>query len=164
MKTVFLVRHAKSSWDHMGIDDIDRPLNERGLRDAPFMANLLKQRTAAPDRLVSSPANRAFTTATFFANAFQIDPADILKDASIYEAYTEELMYVIQHFDPQWNTICLFGHNPGFTNVANLFSSDFIPNIPTCGIVKLTGVVDDWSEFAGKKVKVDAFYYPKLYY
>lgn len=164
MKTIFLIRHAKSSWDQPLLKDIDRPLNKRGFRDAPFMANMLSHKIKAPDQLISSPAKRAFTTATYFAEAFKIKPADIQREKGIYEAYTQELLYLVQHLDSSLDTVCLFGHNPGFTSLANQFATDFIDNVPTCGIVEIAGDIDDWSEFQKKKVAVKAFYFPKQFY
>ena len=77
MKTIYFIRHAKSSWDHFGISDKDRPLNDRGEQDAPRMAQLLKEKGVQPDQLVSSPAKRAFTTATYFAKAFDTPPSQL---------------------------------------------------------------------------------------
>lgn len=164
MKTIFLIRHAKSSWDSPELRDIDRPLNKRGLRDAPFMASMLSHKISTPDQLISSPANRAFTTATYFAKAFKIPPGDIKQEKGIYEAYAQELLYIVQHLDPAWNTVCLFGHNPGFTNFANQFTKDFIDNIPTCGIVEIAGDLDNWADFTKKQAAVKAFYIPKQFY
>lgn len=164
MKTIFLIRHAKSSWDQPLLKDIDRPLNKRGFRDAPFMANMLSHKIKVPDRLISSPAKRAFTTATYFAEAFKVEPANIQQERGIYEAYAQELLYLIQQLDSSLDTVCLFGHNPGFTNLANQFTSDFIDNVPTCGIVEIAGDITDWSEFQKKKVAVKAFYVPKQFY
>ena len=89
MKTIYFIRHAKSSWADMSLRDIQRPLNARGLRDAPFMAKMLKGRGVQLDAIVSSPANRAFTTATYFAEAFGLKSADIIVKQDIYEAFTE---------------------------------------------------------------------------
>lgn len=163
MKTLFLIRHAKSSWDNPSLKDFDRPLNKRGFRDAPFMARMLAKKMSAPDKLVSSPAKRAFTTATYFAEAFGIHGDDIHQDVAIYEAYTTELLYIINRLDPSWDTVCLFGHNPGFTNLANQFTDEVIPNIPTCGIVQISGAIKDWQDFRPDKVALRAFYYPKQF-
>lgn len=164
MKTIFLIRHAKSSWDSPELRDINRPLNNRGSRDAPFMASMLSHKISTPDQLISSPANRAFTTATFFAKAFKIPQEDIKQEKGIYEAYAQELLYIVQHLDPTWDTVCLFGHNPGFTNFANQFAKDFIDNVPTCGIVEIAGDVENWAGFTKKAAAVKAFYFPKQFY
>lgn len=163
MKTIFLIRHAKSSWDNPSLRDFDRPLNKRGFRDAPFMAQFLSKKTPAPDKLVSSPAKRAFTTATYFAEAYGLTSDNIHQEIGFYEAYSQELLFIIQRLQPEWNTVFLFGHNPGFTNLANQFATDFIANIPTCGIAEISGPIEDWKDFQKGKVKLKNFYYPKQF-
>ena len=165
MKTVYLIRHAKSSWEDMSLRDIDRPLNKRGFRDAPFMANLLKGKGAQPDALISSPANRAFTTATYFAKAFEVATEDIIVNESIYEAYGSDVVKIIRNLDDNLNTVCLFGHNPTFTSLANNFSKrEYIPNVPTCGIVKIEATVNSWKSFSEENTQLADFYYPKQYF
>ena len=99
MKTVYFVRHAKSSWSNPALDDHDRPLNSRGKRDAPFMAKVLKGKGARPDLIVTSTANRAQTTALHFAKEFDISPGDVMLRPEIYEAYSEQVMEVIRSLD-----------------------------------------------------------------
>ena len=165
MKTIYLVRHAKSSWEDMSLRDIDRPLNKRGLRDAPFMANLLKGKGAKPQAIVSSPANRAFTTAGYFAKAFDIPADDIIVKPEIYEAFSADIFKVIHELPENLNTICLFGHNPTFTNVANLFAkTDYIPNVPTCGICRIDSKAQQWTEFDPANSSLTEFHYPKQYF
>jgi len=164
MRTLYLIRHAKSSWAEAGLKDFDRPLNARGLRDAPFMATLLKGKGVALDRIVSSPANRAFTTATFFAEAFDINIESIQKKQEIYEAYPEDIKGVIESFDDEWEHVAMFGHNPGFTHVANVFASDYIANMPTCAIVQISMIDGQWSNFYDGNASVRAFYFPKQYF
>ena len=95
MKTVFFIRHAKSSWEDPSLRDHDRPLNKRGLRDAPFMSKLLVGKGILADKIVSSPANRAYTTATSFAEAMKIAEEDILVRPAIYEAFPQEVLRVL---------------------------------------------------------------------
>ena len=165
MKTVYLVRHAKSSWADMSLRDIDRPLNKRGFRDAPFMAKMLKGKGARPDALVSSPANRAFTTASYFAKAIDWSPEDIVVEKDIYEAYVSDLFEIVRSLSEEWDTICLFGHNPTFTSFANRFGGrDYIPNIPTCGIVRIESDCKQWSDFSEENSRLVEFHYPKQYF
>ena len=163
MKTLYLIRHAKSSWADSALRDIDRPLNKRGLRDAPFMAQLLKGKGAAPDAVVSSPARRAYTTALYFAEAFGIDAAAVVQEPQVYEASWYDIQAVVRAFDPSWNTVLLFGHNPTFTAAANQFYDDYLPNLPTCGIVQLRLSIDDWTAFGPGTGTVGAIHYPKEY-
>lgn len=164
MKKLFIIRHAKSSWADPSLRDFDRPLNKRGLRDAPFMAKMMVGKGIRPDQIVSSPANRAITTAGYFAEAQGISRKDIQIKHDIYEAYPEVLLSMIQRFDNDWNTVFIFGHNPGFTYLANLFEGEYLANIPTCGIVEVTTPIDDWQRLAAETGKMTAFYYPKQYF
>lgn len=163
MKVIYFVRHAKSNWDDPQLRDIDRPLNERGKRDAPFMAQLLKNKGVEPDALVSSPANRAFTTATYFAAAFGKKETDIQVIKGIYEADSITLMQILKKLPESWNTILIFGHNPTFTDVVNQFHGKMIPNVPTCGIVKIEDTAQTWQAFGSNDAKITEFYYPKQY-
>jgi phosphohistidine phosphatase len=164
MKTVFFVRHAKSSWENPSLRDIERPLNQRGLRDAPFMAKLLRGKGVTPDRLLSSPAKRAMATAAFFAEAFDIDETDIESRAEIYEAFPETLLDIIRTFPAAWSNVLIFGHNPTFTSLVNLFSNRYIANVPTCGIVEVGAAIDDWRDFAPRTGKIANYYYPKQFF
>jgi phosphohistidine phosphatase len=161
MRTLFLIRHAKSSWDHPGLRDFDRPLNERGQNDAPRMAQMLVKEGVKPDLLVSSPAKRAITTANFFATSFGISPEDIQREPSIYEAFPQEIHRIISGLPDDRQTVMLFGHNPTFTDVANRFTEDFIENVPTCGVVKITSTAENWDKFYEGNAKVTACYFPK---
>jgi phosphohistidine phosphatase len=162
MKSLFLVRHAKSSWDFPEMDDHDRPLSERGKRDAPRMAEWLRGQGAQPDALVSSTARRARKTAQHFAKSFGVDKDEIVRRSAIYEAGPGALLRVIQEMDDEWDTVFFFGHNPGFTSLANLFSGKFIDNVPTCGVVRLEAEVSHWADFGPRNAKQRAFYYPKM--
>jgi len=164
LKIVYLIRHAKSSWENPALTDFQRPLNPRGLRDAPFMAKLLRDKGVEPDLLVSSPANRALTTATFFADAFGVKPEEIVRKADIYEAYPSDILQIIAELPTESAVVLLFGHNPTFTSIANHFTPDeFIDNIPTCGIVKIEAATDDWKTF-GSTGKATAFHFPKQFF
>jgi phosphohistidine phosphatase len=164
MKTLYLVRHAKSSWAEPDLTDMERPLNKRGNRDAPFMAKLLKARGAVPDAFVSSPANRAMTTARFFSNEFGVSPKGIVQKPEIYEATAGMIIDMVGQFSDHWKTVVLFGHNPTFTTLANLFSDRFIPNVPTCGIIHIESDIKNWATFEAGKGKVIDFHFPKQYF
>ena len=165
MKTVYFVRHAKSSWaNYPAVDDIDRSLNKRGFRDAPFMASLVAGKGAVPDAIVSSPAVRAHTTAKYFAKEFNIAEEDIVIRPELYHAGHWQILEVVQSLSGDWGTVFVFGHNPGFTDVANLFSVHSIANVPTCGVVKVCAEVDNWANFIPDNGRVEAFHYPKQYF
>lgn len=161
MKTLYLIRHAKSSWDDFMLTDRQRPLNERGLRDAPTMAAMLAKQGVVPDGLVSSPAVRAHTTAGFFADALGISRDDIELNPMIYESNQATILQIISTWPDHWNTVCIFGHNPTFTDVANLFPGQAIDNIPTSGIVRLDSTASTWHTFSRQNTRIGAFLYPK---
>ena len=164
MKTLFLIRHAKSSWDDPLLSDKDRPLNKRGHRDAPFMGQLLAEKGVQPDLLLSSHANRAFTTALYFASALGMDRDVVLVDEAIYEASPGDLFRIIQQLPDEKQVVLLFGHNPGFTLLANYFQGFHFANVPTCGIVQLDLDIDKWQDMAPEKGRMSNFYFPKQYF
>ncbi|MCB0572915.1 MAG: histidine phosphatase family protein [Phaeodactylibacter sp.] len=164
MKTIYFVRHAKSSWDNPTLRDIDRPLNKRGLRDAPFMAKLIKSKGVRPGLLVSSPAVRAITTARFFAEALGIDKGQIEQDKRVYEAYPEDILEIVQEFSDDCSVAFLFGHNPTLTTVANMFAEDYIANLPTCSVVQVDADIDSWQGFREGKGRISGFFYPKQFF
>ena len=134
MKTLYLARHAKSSWDDPGQSDFDRPLNARGQHDAPRMAHYLLEHHVRPDRILTSPAMRARTTATIYHETL----GGILKeDDRIYEASVTSLLYLAQEALESAETLMLVGHNPGLTELANLLGDAPIYNLQTSGVVGL---------------------------
>ena len=145
MKTLVLVRHAKSSWDHPGVSDHDRPLNGRGQRDAPEMGRRLAEQGFAPDRILSSTALRARTTAQLIAEALGLDAADIILDERLYAASADEVLRVIGELDSEVGTAMVVGHNPETASLAHRFSSD-IHEMPTCAVAEFTFDVDAWYE------------------
>jgi len=164
MKQVIFIRHAKSSWDNPSLRDIDRPLNSRGLRDAPFMAQLMAGKALRVDALVSSPARRAMDTAQYFAKAFDVENNDIQQVASLYHADPEEVLSVIQNLEASLGSILIFGHNPGYTELANFFSPEYIGNVPTCGIFEVIAPVEHWKDFNQDSGRMVAFHYPKQFF
>lgn len=163
MKMLYLIRHAKSSWDYPELMDFDRPLGARGLRDAPFMAQMIRDEGIVPDKLVSSPAKRAISTAIFFAQAQGIPAGEILQNKKIYHAYSEDILRIARDWSDDWNTVFLFGHNPTFTSVANFFAEEYIDNVPTCGIVAIELEADRWGGLKKRAGTVKKFWYPKQF-
>lgn len=160
-KTLFLVRHAKSDWSFPHLRDIDRPLNERGLRDAPAMAQHLAKLGIQPSLFVSSPAVRALTTAAIFKATLDLDGEDFLVRDEIYEAGTSSLLQVVNQLHPRADVVFMFGHNPGFTMFANLFPGGNFDNIPTCGVVRMDSNIQFWEDFGPSTASVTAHYFPK---
>ncbi|RMD75414.1 MAG: hypothetical protein D6818_01735, partial [Bacteroidetes bacterium] len=112
MKHLYLIRHAKSSWDYPELRDIERSLNKRGRRDAPFMASLLHGKGVRPDLLLSSPATRAYSTAVYFAEALGYPVEQIRVEPVIYHGGEDDILALVRGLDDQLGTVLLFGHNP----------------------------------------------------
>lgn len=161
MKTLYLVRHAKSSWDNPDLPDYDRPLNQRGLRDAPEIGRRLALMKTYVEVMLSSPANRAYTTASIIALILNYPQMDIATDEAIYHADRSELVDVLKKQDPGISTLMLYGHNPGLTDLANYLAGADIDNIPTCGVVAIQLQIIDWSSITKNSGKVLFFEYPK---
>jgi len=161
-KKISFVRHAKSSWTDPSLADIDRPLNSRGLRDRDLMSAKFKSLFSIPDLLISSPAKRAYSTATTFAKAFGYSTADIHVEKRLYHADIDDFESVILEQDNTLHSLMIFSHNPGLTYLANDYAANFIDNVPTTGIFTLESQVSNWLDFFKKSELID-FIYPKMY-
>jgi len=162
MKTLYLVRHAKSYWKDQSIPDFDRPLNNRGKRDAPSMGEVLKNKKVKLDLIISSPAKRAMKTALAIADKLGYPEKKILYNEELYEASSSTLIKVVNKLDEKYDSVMIFGHNPGLTLMNNHISNNYIDNITTCGIVALQ-LDNKWSEVDKNSCKFLFFEYPKLY-
>lgn len=145
MKTLFLVRHAKSSRDDPSLSDRDRPLDERGQRDAPSMGKRLAKRDARPDLLVSSPALRALTTAQLVAEEVGYKRKDIVVDARLYASSPDDLLAVIRALDKKLDRVMLVGHNPEFSELAHRLSSEIVA-MPTSAVAEFSFDTKAWSD------------------
>ena len=163
VKTLYINRHAKSSWDLQYQRDFDRPLNKRGQRDAPHMAQVFADNSAEVDLIVSSPAERALVTARFFADSLDIPHDSILIDKRIYEASTKDLMAVINELDDQYNKVILFGHNPGFAYLVQFLTGEFV-NMATCAIAGVNLHVDTWKAVSTDTGSLFVYDYPKNHF
>lgn len=163
MKTLYLIRHAKSSWENRNISDFERGLNDRGKRDAPFMAKLLKEKNTAIDLILSSPANRALSTAKIFAKEFDITSDNIIEEDNIYEADRNDLLKILMETNNSVNNLILFGHNPGITYLSNYLCNFETDNMPTCGIICMQLDFDSWKYLGNKTCSFKFFEYPKKY-
>jgi len=162
MKTLYLIRHAKSSWKNARIADIERPLNSRGKRDAPFIGELLASKKIKPALIITSPAKRAKKTAETIAGKIGYSKKNIVYEDNIYEAGSHELLDVIKNINNKFDSAMLFGHNPGFTMLHNFLCKHYIDNIPTSGVVALE-FESPWNEIEKNSAKFLFFEYPKLY-
>jgi len=158
-----LVRHAKSSWSSPQLIDHDRPLNNRGVRDAPVMAKQVLKLFGVPDLLVSSTAKRALTTAKVFKKEMKLTDDKLEEIAELYHASIEDTMEVISEIQEDAKFAMIFGHNPTMTYLANSFPGDMIDNVPTCGVLLLESSASSWDNVNISNTKRLDFIYPKMY-
>jgi phosphohistidine phosphatase len=161
MKTLLIVRHAKSSWERFDQPDLERPLNDRGKKDAPDMAQRLKEKEIRVDLFVSSHAKRARKTAKLFAEEYKVDKNDILIREELYEASLETFYKVVASLPDKENVVALFSHNPGITEFVNSLTNVRIDDMPTCGVFAVSADINSWSEFREATRQFLFFDYPK---
>ena len=157
---LYVVRHAKSSWAEPWMADFDRPLNDRGEKDAPEMALRIQSKGIKPDLIISSPAKRAKTTALAFASQLGYAEKSILYKDNIYEADVETIFSIIRDIPSSYSHVFLFGHNPTFTYFVNELADVRIDNIPTCGVAAIV-ITGEWSEAGAESGSLVWFDYPK---
>ena len=160
MKTLFLIRHAKSSRDDPALADKDRPLNDRGQRDAPKMGKRLAKRHVAPDLILSSPATRALKTAQIIAKKLDYKRKNILVNDRLYAVEASELLDVLRKLGDAVECAMLVGHNPELTELAHRLSSK-INRMPTCAVAELTFDAKSWSRIGKDKPVNVALDYPR---
>tara|TARA_B100001964_G_C14170482_1_gene571191 strand:+ start:913 stop:1416 length:504 start_codon:yes stop_codon:yes gene_type:complete len=161
LKNLYLTRHAKSSWGNPGLADIGRPLNGRGKKAAPLMGKLISERGEKPELLISSPANRAFSTAKAFAKEMGYAETDIIVNPAIYGVGVQHLLNLVKDFDDLYNSIMLFGHNPTFTSFGNMVSGENIVNVVTCGVVRIDFEFSSWKNIDFNSGRMVFYEYPK---
>jgi len=156
-----LLRHAKSSWDDAAIDDRDRPLNERGERDAPLMGRRLRARGARPALILASPALRARRTAQIIAREIDYPREFLQREDELYLASPDQIVAVVARQDSSFRDIIVCGHNPGLTDLANRLTGAGIDNIPTTGMAVIELDLDRWDDLAGAQGDLLLFDYPR---
>ena len=161
MKTLYLVRHAKSSWKFPELDDFDRPLNKRGKRDAPRMAQRLRKRHVRPDLILSSPAKRARKIAQEMAQTLTTDSSALQYEASLYEASADSLLDRIRTVADSVATLMIVGHNPELTTLTNQLVAHNIDNVVTSGVVAITFPIKQWVAVEEQGGELRWYDYPK---
>jgi len=158
MKKLYIIRHAKSSWN-FDLDDHDRPLGFRGRKDVKKVGRFLSQNIETPDLMISSSANRALSTALFLADEWGYPEEEIVLSQSLYHAEPNDIIDTLK--EQNEDCIAIFGHNPGFTELANKFVPDYISNVPTTGCLGIAFDVDQWSEIDKSNAEQLFFHTPK---
>jgi len=161
MKQLILIRHAKSDWDKPDLSDIDRPLNERGKRDAPAMAHRMLDKKIKIDLFIASPAKRAAKTAKIFAREYGKKKEKVILEDRLYLAEPSAFFEVIAGIDDDRDCVALFSHNNGITDFANLLTDRRVDNIPTCGVFAVKADCDSWKDFQQSKKEFWFFDFPK---
>ena len=160
MKSLYLVRHAKSSWDYPNVSDYDRPLKGRGIRDAHLVSHYLSQQVDPPQALYSSPATRATHTAMIFARNLQFSFSSIKLAEELYMCTEQELLEFIQKIDDSFDRVMIFSHNPTITNFVNRCIDQRIDNVPTTGVACFHFDIPSWKK-ASFNGRLSLFDYPK---
>lgn len=160
MKTLLILRHAKSSWKDLSMADHDRPLNKRGKRDAPMMGKFMRQNDLAPDLIISSTAKRARKTAQAVAD--EVDyPKEITQTRDLYHAYPDAYFEILQGLDNHFRSVLMVAHNPGIEELVAQLSGVY-ERMPTGALAHFELPIDDWQDVEdGMKGKLRGIYRPK---
>ena len=161
MKTLSLVRHAKAAQQFLNLEDIDRPLIDRGYNDAHVLSTKLKKNGVNPQIIISSTGIRAVSTALIFARNLQVPALKIQLYEKLYNALAGQIIDIIHELPVEFNHVMLFGHNPSITNCANMLINDFLEHVPTCGIVCIDFKADQWDNVKPRTGTLRFFDYPK---
>jgi len=161
MKTLLLIRHAKSGWDDASLSDFDRTLTERGKSDAKIMAQRIKEQSIDIDSFVSSPAKRAKKTAKIFMKELKKNVEEMLLIPDLYEASVNNFYSTIENLEDTRNVVAVFAHNPGITEFVNSLECSPVYNMPTCAVFAFKIKTDHWKDFHGAEKQFLFFDYPK---
>ncbi len=161
MKSLLLIRHAKSSWADAGLSDFDRPLNERGKTDAPVMAQRLIDKQIQIDCFITSTAVRARETCNYFANALKKTEGSLILKQELYLAPPQLFNKCISEIDDAFTSVAVFAHNPGITEFANSLTNTRVDDMPTCSIFAIKMKEKSWKYFAKAEKEFWFFDFPK---
>jgi len=160
-KVLLIVRHAKAEETDFKKPDFKRVLNERGEKNAKEMAKRLKKKNLIPQKLFSSPALRAISTARYFADEFKIPQSEIIQDMEVYDALTINLLDCINRIDNKTDFVAIFGHNPSITDLVNKLCGSNIHNIPTCGMALISFPFESWQMLSQGTGELILYDFPK---
>ncbi len=163
MRTLYIIRHAKSSWSDPGLTDFERPLNERGKRDVKVMAKRLGKRISTIDLLLSSTAVRAKKTTKKIIDKSDIEFGEIKYIDQLYHAPEHQIIKIIESVAESVQSLAIVGHNPGLTNICNDIGNVQIDNLPTTGILAFEFAIEKWENILSEDGKLLFFDYPKRY-
>ena len=159
MKILYIVRHAKSSWEYEGIEDIDRPLKKRGIKDAHLMSKFLSNKISKPDVFVSSSANRALHTAVIFCENFEYPLTNLKIRRQLYSFSDGYLVKTVKALDDSFSSAIIFSHDHGINTFVNKFGSKPLAHVSTCGVIGIRFEEKHWKDI--KKGKTIMTEFPK---
>ena len=158
---LLLVRHAKSSWSNTSLTDFDRPLNKRGVSNAPLMGQRIREYGLHLDTIITSTAERAQETSKLIAKEMAYEIEDIDLESDLYHASREVFINILSK--QQNRNIAMVGHNPGIQDFSYWLSSEPTVNFPTCGVIHISFSLDNWTEISKNSGKAMRFEYPKMF-
>ncbi len=161
MKTLYIVRHAKSSWEYQGVKDIDRPLKKRGINDAYLISKVLKSKVDCPNVFISSCANRALHTAMIFSYTFNFPLANLKISKSLYSFSDGYLIKTVKALDDGFNSAIIFSHDHGINTFVNKFGDKPIAHVSTCGVIGIQFKDKHWKNI--KKGETFLVEFPKFH-
>jgi len=157
------MRHAKSSWKQLELNDLDRPLLEKGLKRTRIIITQLQERKAIIDFIISSHAVRAAETAAIIAHAFHVDENNIRTEKKIYSSDSDNFLDIFFDLPVKVSHVMMVGHNPAITNFANNYLENKIDYLPTSGVVAITFDTDQWENLPEASYKVEYIIFPKMF-
>ena len=159
MKTLFIVRHAKSSWESPDLDDVKRPVIENGVKKTKKVIGFLNKENVKVDLIMSSHAQRARDTAALLAGSLNYPLSDIIINEKIYNGDEDDLLHEVYALPNDKNNIMIIGHNPTVTQFVNFFLDKKVDFVPTSAVISISFDTDQWEkiETSGKKVNFVAF-------
>ncbi len=163
MKTIYLVRHAKSSWRHREMRDFERPLKKRGLNDALTMSSHLQEKGEIPQHVISSPAMRALQTAKIFTDTLSYPTDQIEENRSIYGASRSEILAVVMSMDNSIDSAMVFGHEPTMSYFTEFLTGKYIEKFSTAAVAKIQFDINSWDRISEGTGKLLFFIYPRMF-
>ncbi|MCF6296911.1 MAG: histidine phosphatase family protein [Flavobacteriaceae bacterium] len=157
MKTLYIVRHAKSSWEYENVKDIDRPLKQRGIKDAYLVSSKLAKKISMPSVFVSSCANRALHTAMIFSYSFNFPLANLKISKSLYNFSDGYLIKTIKALDDGFESAIIFSHDHGINDFVNVYGNKIIDHVPTCGVIGIEFKTNHWKDIKNGKTLFSKF-------
>ncbi|MBW6483774.1 MAG: histidine phosphatase family protein [Vicingaceae bacterium] len=162
MKSIYLIRHAKSSWNSFSLNDFDRPLNDRGKKDAPFIGKKLKELNFNPDEIRSSPSKRTTKTIKLICKEVTFDFNNVVFKQGLFHPSLNTLKNELNSLSDSIDSVAFVSHNYGISDFANYLTDNAIGTMPTCGVVKINFDIDSWQEIIEGLGTLEYYVYPKM--